>query len=81
MRANHCVLGLLVVLTLGLFAAGGEAGLGSATLWVLPVAGLKAVLVGWQFMDLRTAHGAWKLGALLMWVVVFGTLLILGRPS
>ncbi|MCC7377240.1 MAG: cytochrome C oxidase subunit IV family protein [Verrucomicrobiales bacterium] len=82
MRANLYVLVLLVGLTVGLFAVGGDATPGAlAAACVLPVAGAKAILVGWQFMELRRAHVAWRLGSLLVFGLVFGALVVLGTSK
>ena len=66
MRANGLIwILLLTVSAVGFRARGIEGGT------ILLAASVKSLLVGWQFMELRSAHLAWRLG--------FG-LLVLGFP-
>lgn len=62
----------LVALTCASFALSHEVGRRAAVLPILLAALVKASLVAFQFMDLRSAHVAWKVafGALLGLIVV-----------
>lgn len=50
----------LLVLTACSFAVSESAPARSAASFILSMAGLKATLVAWQFMELRCAHRAWQ---------------------
>ena len=71
MKANTWTwLGLLALSVLS-FLIDGK----TATGLILIAAGVKTTLVGWQFMDLRSAHPIWKLGFLAL---VLGELGLVG---
>ena len=46
---------------------------------ILVVAGVKAGLVGWQFMELRLAHLSWKLAFPMLLVGTLGLICLLSR--
>ena len=81
MRKNDIItMGLLVVLTISTALISGQsATLKMAALLILVLSSIKFLLVAFQFMELKKAHGLWK-GLLIGYLVVFVTtvLVILG---
>ena len=72
-RNTHVWLALLG-LSVASFVISGHA-VGSL---VLAAAGLKAAMVAWQFMELRTAHLAWPVGLATLLVVALGLVYLIG---
>jgi hypothetical protein len=60
-RRNGLIWVALVVVSAASFGAGGSVGGTGITALLLLAAALKLLLVGWQFMALRSAHLAWRL--------------------
>ena len=73
MNANSLTLIVLVALSTASYVISGG---GSATVIIFVAAWVKAALVGWQFMELRSAHPVWKwaLGCLLTAILGIGYL-------
>ena len=69
MNTNGLTWLLLVALSAGSFRAaesGTSASAGRVVLFLVLAAALKSLLVGWQFMELRTAHPLWRAGFALL---------------
>jgi len=64
MRANTFTWALLLLLTTGSYFLGGAGNGRGLAGFVLVAAGLKCAGLGWQFMDLRWAHGFWRVALL-----------------
>lgn len=60
MRAHAFIWGALLLLTLTSFLTGHSLPAQGAATVILALAGLKCAALGWQFMELRTAHWAWR---------------------
>lgn len=73
MRSNTLTWIVLILLSVVSYLLGGR----DAALFVLLAAGIKAGLVGWQFMELRTAHPVWNVGLLSILAVVLGLVALL----
>jgi hypothetical protein len=71
-RASTVTWLALVALTLTSFTLSETSGVRAAVLPIMGAALVKVSLVGFQFMELRTAHGIWKTAftALLALIVV-----------
>lgn len=61
MRTHAVVWTALMLLTLVAFGAGESVLGGVAFTALLLVAAVKSLLVGWHYMELRSAHPAWRL--------------------
>lgn len=75
MRANTCIWAVLLALSVLSFSLSGP----TAAALILSAAGVKSALVGWQFMELRTAHVVWRLGLLTLLAGVLGLVWLLAR--
>ena len=73
MNLNTAVWIILVLLSAVSYSLGG----GGAMAFILAAAGIKAGLVGWQFMELRTAHPVWNAGLLSILAAVLGLVYLL----
>jgi hypothetical protein len=60
-RRNGLIWVALVAVSAGSFGAGGSLGGTGIAALLLLAAALKFLLVGWQFMALRSAHWLWRL--------------------
>ena len=76
MKANTMTWAILVLLSAVSFSIAGA----SASAPILAAAGVKAAFVGWQFMELRTAHRAWAAALLTFLAALLGLIHLLG-PS
>ena len=74
MTRNILVWLALLVLSVASFAISGHA-IGGL---VLAAGGLKAAMVAWQFMELRTAHLAWPVGLATLLFVALGLVYVIG---
>ena len=77
MKTNTSVWIALLVLSVSSFSIGGVAGKGTAAAFLLAAAGVKAGMVGWQFMDLRSAHRAWPAAMFALLLGMLGLLAVL----
>lgn len=69
----------LMLLSASSFSVSESARGATASVIILSVAGVKAGLVGWQFMELRTAHLAWKLAFAILLAGTLGLICLLSR--
>jgi hypothetical protein len=79
MKANTWSWAVLLLLTAVSFSASDH--VRSAAALILGVAGVKAALVGWQYMELHSAHPMWKaaLGVILAGILgVVGVIITKG---
>ena len=74
MNTNTAVWVALLGLTVVSFSISGHA----FESLVLVTAGLKAAMVAWNFMELRTAHLVWKLGVGALITLALGLVYIMG---
>lgn len=79
LRTNAFVWAALVGLTLFSFAVGEHLGGRGLPYAILAVAAAKGVLLAWRFMELRTAHAAWRATFVGAWLLLVGGLLLLFR--
>ena len=75
MKTNAWTWAVLVILTAGSFWTRGALHGRDAGLIILGAAGVKCCGLGWQFMELRAAHGMWRA---VLAVLVFGLLGVVG---
>ncbi|WP_164111850.1 MULTISPECIES: cytochrome C oxidase subunit IV family protein [Sphingobacterium] len=68
---------LLVLLTIGGVALGSMPVSGVIVIFILSLSFLKAMLVAFQFMELKIAHSFWKYAMLLFGLIVVVTVAIL----
>lgn len=69
---------LLLLTVLGFFVS--ETGHGAtAAAFILGAAGVKSGLVGWQFMEMRSAHLVWRLALFSLLTGILGLVFLLGR--
>ena len=64
----------LVALTVASFAVSETSGSRAAVAAILLVAGGKALLVGFEFMELRSAHAVWKVAFASLVTLIVGVL-------
>ncbi|MBL9128109.1 MAG: cytochrome C oxidase subunit IV family protein [Verrucomicrobiales bacterium] len=76
-RVNGIVWGALCLLTLAGFVLGGIES-GGRVVGILLLAVTKAVLVGFGFMELHSAHPAWKWAFVTLVAIVTGVLIVVG---
>ena len=69
---------LLLLTVLGFSVREGAHGT-TAAAFILGAAGLKSGLVGWRFMELRSAHLVWKLALFTLFAAVLGLVFLLVR--
>ena len=79
MKTNTWIWIALVLLSASSFWLSGTPQGATVAITILGAAGVKATLVGWQFMELRSAHLAWKLGFPLLLVGTLGLICLLSR--
>lgn len=79
MKSNTWIWIALMLLSASSFSVSGTARGITAALIILGAAGVKAGLVGWQFMELRSAHLAWKLAFPILLVGTLGLICLLSR--
>ena len=79
MKTNSWIWIALILLSASSFSVSGKGTM--ATVIILGAAGVKAGLVGWRFMELRTAHVAWKLAFPILLFGTVGLLCLLSRIS
>ena len=73
MKAGTLTWIVLMLLTVTSFVIGG-----GATAWfVITAAGVKAALVGWQFMELRYAHPIWAIALFALLAAILGVVGVL----
>lgn len=78
-RTNTVSWFLLLLLSGASLHAGGRGhGIGVAAL-LLAAAAAKSAVVGWQYMELRSAHVLWKAGFASLLVGLLAALLLLAR--
>lgn len=77
MKANTVTWLILVVLTSVSFAASEPSGLRTVAPLILGLAGIKALVVTAQFMELRRAHPAWMTGIATLVIAVLAAVGIL----
>lgn len=75
MKANTLALALLILLSAVNFSIGG----GSVAGLVLAASGAKAAILGWQFMELRSAHFVWRLALFAFLAVMLGGVYLLDK--
>lgn len=73
MRAHALTWGALLLLTLTSFLTGHSLPARHAAAVILGLAGLKGAALGWQFMELRTAHWAWRLALFTLLAAILAT--------
>ena len=79
MKTNTWIWITLMLMTVSSFSV-SETGRGTnAAIFILGAAALKAGMVGWQFMELRAAHIAWRFAFTLLLVGTLGLIGLLGR--
>ncbi len=83
MNGNTRVWITLVALSVTGLAAREALQLGALTATVLGAAAAKCTLVGWQFMELRAAHIAWRIATLALVAATITTVatLLLTTPN
>lgn len=79
MKANTCTWIALILLSVSSFSLSEAGRAPTAALFILGAAALKACLVGWQFMGLRSAHLAWKVAFPLLLAATLGFVSLLSR--
>jgi hypothetical protein len=79
MKANTWTWAALLLLTVSGFSASETAHGTTAAAFILGAAGLKSGLVGWRFMELRSAHVVWKLALFALLSGVLALVLLLVR--
>lgn len=77
MKANTWTWAALLLLSVSNFSASEAAHGNVAAALILSTAGLKAGLVGWQFMELRSAHVVWRLALFGLLAIVLGLVYLL----
>jgi hypothetical protein len=75
MKVNTCIWAVLLALSVLSFSLSGP----TAAALILSAAGVKSALVGWQFMELRTAHFVWRLGLFALLAGMLGLVWLLVR--
>lgn len=79
MKANTWTWAALLVLSvLGFLVSETAPGM-TAAAFILGTAGVKSGLVGWRFMELRSAHLVWKLALFALLAAVLGLVFLLMR--
>jgi hypothetical protein len=79
MKANTCIWIALMLLSVSSFSVSENARSTAGALIILAVAGVKAGMVAWQFMELRAAHLAWKIAFPLLFAGTLGLIALLNR--
>ena len=79
MKANTWIWTALLLLSASSFSVSESADKNMAATLILGAAGLKSGLVGWQFMELRSAHLVWKLAFFALLAGVLGLVYLLVR--
>ena len=79
MNTNTWIWAALLLLSASSFSVSGTTQGAVATATILGAAGVKAALVGWQFMELRSAHLAWKLALPVLLVGTLGLICLLSQ--
>ena len=79
MKTNTWIWIALMLLSASSYSISGTAQGATGALIILGAAGVKAALVGWQFMELRLAHRAWKLAFPILLAGTLGLICLLSR--
>jgi hypothetical protein len=74
MKANFITWAALLLLTATSFGISEHGSRLAATCLILGAAALKCAALGWQFLDLRSAHGLWRGGFLFVVIATLGTI-------
>lgn len=77
MKANTWIWAALLMLSVVSFSISETAHDQAAAAFILAAAGLKSALVGWQFMELRTAHLVWRLALFALLAGLLGLVYLL----
>jgi hypothetical protein len=72
MKLNTGIWIALLLLSTLSFSASETIRAGTLTIFILAAAGVKAALVGWQFMELRSAHLMWRVATFTLLAGVLG---------
>lgn len=79
MKATTCTWAALLLLSALSYSISETAHGRMSTALILGAAGLKSGLVGWEFMELRTAHLVWRLALFAMLAGVLSLVYLLVR--
>ncbi len=79
MKANTWTWAALLLLTVLGFSVSEAAHGTSAAAFILGAASVKSGLVGWRFMELRSAHLVWRLALFTLFAGVLGLVFLLSR--
>lgn len=77
MKTNTCFWIALIALSALSFSISGTGVRSTTAALILAAAGLKSAAVGWQFMELRSAHPVWRVGLFALLTVGLSVIFLL----